>query len=444
MIDRNNIPYNNQFPKFKFPDFEVEKLNNGTKVYFINTKKEGLSGFQILIKRGGYYDNTAGLTNITAQMLTRGTSKYSSEDIASMTEFTGAVLKTKSGYDETLISGVFLNQFLEKIIYILTDCFFDSQVPEEELNKVKNKQIATIMQQNTDINFLSRLAFNKYIFGNKGYGIRLSGNESTIKNITRNYVLDNYKQKILPAGFSIFLIGNFEKQNILTRLHEQYGQHSSISHSNNKKISLNKTGIALIDKPDSNQASIIMGRAIIDRKHPDLPYVQLVNTIFGGFFLSRINKILREEKGYTYGVHSHLDLKKHSSLHIISTNVNIDKAAESIEIIKNEFENLKTNPITEEEMKRASQYYIGSFLRGIETPLQITSLVRNLDSNELDSNYYDNFYEKITNVNLNELHDAVEKHFSDNKFAISIAGDLNITQKQMEKSEQVQILEIEN
>ena len=95
-------------------------------------------------------------------------------------------------------------------------------------------------------------------------------------------------------------------------------------------------------------------------------------------------------------------------------------------------------------MYRARQYYIGSFLRGIETPLQVTSLVRNLDSNELDKHFYDDLYQKIAAVNLQKLRETVEKHFIDDKFVISIAGDLKSIKTQIGGTEQVQIIHIDD
>ena len=444
MIDRQHIPFSNTLPDFKFPEFELIDLDNGLKVFFIQNSSQPLAAFNILTKKGAFADNIEGTTNITAQMLTRGTSEHTSSEIASMTEDIGTALKATPNYDSNLLSSVSLGKFLDTAIDITTECFFDSRFPEDELEKVIQKQKATIMQQNSNISYLAKYALQKTIFLNTGYAKCISGTLKSVEHISRDNVWNNYIKNIKSANPSIFLIGNYDKDFMMKKIEKLYGKLTFESDKQADSIPINLGTISLIDKPSSNQSSIILARKMIDIKHPDFPYVQLVNTIFGGFFMSRLNKILREEKGYTYGVHSSFDIKKLSVLHVISSNVNIDKTAESIEIIQDEYKKLRLNPITEEELKRARQYYYGAFLRNVETPLQVASMIRNMDLYDLDFKYYNNLWQKISNVKLDKLHTIVEKHFNLNNFVIAVAGDFKIIQSQMEKFGSINIISIEN
>ncbi len=431
-------------PNFKFPEFEQIDLDNGLKVYFIHDTSQPLAAFNIFTKKGAFADNIEGTTNITAQMLRHGTSNHTYSEISSMTENIGTALETTPGYDANLLSSVSLRKFLDTAIDITTECFFDSRFPEVELEKVIQKQKATIMQQNSNISYLAKYALQKTIFVNTGYANCISGNIKSVEKISRDIVWNNYIENIKSANPSIFLIGNYDKDFMMKKIEKLYGKLAFESDKQSASIPINSGAISLIDKPSSNQSSIILARKIIDIKHPDFPYVQLVNTIFGGFFMSRLNKILREDKGYTYGVHSSFDIRKLSVLHVISTNVNIDKTAESIKIIKDEYKKLRLNPITEEELKRARQYYYGAFLRNVETPLQVASMLRNIDLYDLDINYYNNSLQKISNVKLDKLHSIVEKHFNLNNFVIAVAGDLKLIQSQMTKFGSINIVSIEN
>lgn len=444
MIDRQHIPFSTTLPDFKFPEFEQINLENGLKVYFIQDTSQPLAAFNIFTKKGAFADTIEGTTNITAQMLTRGTSKHTYSEIASMTENIGTVLKATPGYDANLLSSVSLGKFLDTAIDIATECFLDSQIPKDELEKVIQKQKANIMQQNSNISYLAKYALQKTIFVNTGYAKCISGNMKSVENISRDIVWNNYIKNIKSANPSIFLTGNYDKDFMMKKIEKLYGKLAFESDKQDDSIPINPGAISLVDKPSSNQSSIILARKMIDIKHPDFPYVQLVNTIFGGFFMSRLNKILREDKGYTYGVHSSFDIKKLSVLHVISSNVNIDKTAESIEIIRDEYKKLRLNPITEEELKRARQYYYGAFLRNVETPLQVASMLRNMDLYDLDFNYYNNLLQKISNVKLDKLHTIVEKHFNSNNFVIAVAGDLKIIQSQMKKFGSINIISIEN
>ncbi|GEM_PF-4566751 len=444
MISQSKIPFNNNFPTFRFPDFEVINLDNGIKVYLVENTKQALAGFRISIKRGSFFDESEGLTYMTAQMLTRGTDKHNAAEIASLTENSGAVIKTTSDYDDMLISGISLNEFFDDIIALTAECYFDSQMPEKEFEKIRKKHISAIMQQNSDIAFLAKYAMERTMFAGDGYGKLISGTIKSMKKINRNMVFDNYRNNFSKSPISIFLTGNFDKVQTLKFINELFSELDLESETaNEEQTNMQDAGIAIIDKPSSNQAAIRMARKIVGRENPDFPYIQLVNTILGGFFMSRLNHILREVKGYTYGVHSMMDSRKRAGLNVIATSVNITQAGESVQIIKDEYKALMEKTITEEEMRRAVSYFTGSFLRSIETPMQITAMLRTLDSFNLDYDFYDNYYRKISDVTLKDLHRTVSKYFSDDNFVISLAGDLDTIKPQMEQFGNINILEIE-
>jgi predicted Zn-dependent peptidase len=444
MIDRTNIPFNKNFPSFRFPDFEIFQLKNGIKVFLIPDMKQALAGFRILVKRGAFFDNTEGLTYLSSQMLTRGTKDYTAEEFASTTERLGAVIKATPGFDEMVISGISLGDYFDKIIDLVSGCFFDSVFPEPEFEKIKKQHVSKIMQYNADISFLAKYALQKIVFDGNGYGKPLSGTIKSMKLIKRDMVYENYTDKLQTSPISLFITGNFDKEKTLKTIENTFGKiELKAKDENNKQIKINDDQIAVIEKAASNQSALRLARKTVSRSNPDFPYIQLVNTIFGGFFMSRLNHILREEKGYTYGVHSLIDSRKRTDLHVITTSVNIEKTAESVRIIKDEFDKLRHKTISKEEMERAASYFTGSFLRTIETPAQVTAMLLSLDSLNLGYDYYDKYYEKISNVTLDDLYHTVEKYFSENEFAVSAAGDLNSIMPQMEEFGNLEIIEIE-
>ncbi len=444
MIDRTKVPFNDKFPDFKFPEFRSVNLPNDIKLHLIEYKNQPLAAFHILIRDGAYSDNIEGLSYLTTQMLTRGTSELSANDIASVSENLGINIKVDTGYDKISLSAISLSENFEKCIELLSDCFLDSQFPANEFEKIKQKHIANIMQQNADISYLSKYALIKTAFKGNGYGKTISGTLKSLKNITRDLAYAHYAKLINNRTIELFLTGNFNADKIISMLTAKFKTFENPkTETEYKQVKIRHEGTAIINKPESNQSSIRIAQPTTDIKNPDYPYIQLINTIFGGFFMSRLNKILREEKGYTYGVYSQLDNRIRANLFVITTNVNIDKTFESVEIIKNEFDDLRKKPINEEEMTRAKRHYTGGFLRSIETPLQVSALVRAMSLQNLEKDFYDKLFKKISETKLKDLHYAVEKYFSDDKFVIAIAGNLEIIAAQTEEMNKIQIVEIE-
>jgi predicted Zn-dependent peptidase len=245
------------------------------------------------------------------------------------------------------------------------------------------------------------------------------------------------------SNLSIILSGSFDENSIIAVLSEKFNSLSGKTISLvPSEISVITSRLTAINKDESNQAAIRLGRKMIDRNNPDFPYVQIANMIFGGFFLSRLNKILREEKGYTYGIHSLIDSRRQSTIQMIASSIKIDTLAESIGIISEVNSGLISNPISPDELKRAVRYILGSFLRSTETPQQISSLIQTLDMFGFDRKFYSDYYDKISSATLEDVHRVVHSHFTADDFVITAAGDLNIIRPQLEEFGNVEIIEL--
>lgn len=444
MIDRTKPPAVNDFVKFKMPDYEEVILDNGLSLFLIEDKTQALAAFQIIVNNGAYFEKTAGTNALTAMMLTRGTEKMKSQDISLAVESHGATLKMSPGFDEMTVSAGSLSEHFVKILDISSDCFFNSTFDKSEFDKSYIKNKSSILQENADISFLSQYLLAKAYYNKTGYSKPISGTLKSIKNINRDMVYENYLTNIQNNPSCLIFAGNFDRNSIIDYINDSFLKiNISSEKDENRKISFRPDFIAAINKAESNQAVLRLARPVISREHPDYPYIQLINTIFGGFFMSRLNHILREDKGYTYGIHSVIDNRKKLSTNVIVSSVNIDKAADSIEIIKDSVRKLREEPITEDELTRAVGYSSGAFLRSTETVNQKAVLIKNLYASELNRDYYETIYNKMTNAQLSDIHRVVEEHFCDDQFVITAAGDLSKIRPQLEKFGNVEIFEIE-
>jgi predicted Zn-dependent peptidase len=184
--------------------------------------------------------------------------------------------------------------------------------------------------------------------------------------------------------------------------------------------------IIIKHKKDSGQTNLRIGKLTINPHHSDFPGLQFANTVFGGFFLSRLNKLLREELGYTYGVSSYINSKKLASVHIVSTSINKESTGDTIKRIIEQMDIIRSRKISDEEYILVRQYLLGSFLRSTETSRQVAGLIKNLITGNLPKDYYTDFYNRIKNITIDEIFNCQNKYFSSSKLTIAAVGDKNL------------------
>ena len=195
--------------------------------------------------------------------------------------------------------------------------------------------------------------------------------------------------------------------------------------------------IITIDKPDLSQATLKLGMPSIKRQSPDFPYAHLVNVIYGGYFLSRLNSLLRETLGYTYGIYSFIQSRKHASTLIIGANVNKGHTADSINKIIEEMEKISNTEVKPDELDMARQYILGSFVRSIETPRQISTLLYTLEINKLSDDYYNRFFSMIASATPESLTTARKKYFRPEGLVVSAIGNAETLKPQFEQFDDV-------
>ncbi len=140
--------------------------------------------------------------------------------------------------------------------------------------------------------------------------------------------------------------------------------------------------------PDGVQGAIRIARNFPNRHHPDFQKMQVLNNIFGGFFGSRLMANIREDKGYTYGIHSYLiNLIQESAL-MISTEAGKDVTEDTIREVYLEMKSLCDEPVQEEELKTSKNFMIGTLLGDLDGPFQVAGRWKSLILNDLTEEYF--------------------------------------------------------
>jgi predicted Zn-dependent peptidase len=181
--------------------------------------------------------------------------------------------------------------------------------------------------------------------------------------------------------------------------------------------------VVVVDRPGSVQSAMRVGAVCIERRNPDYVPLVTVNTLFGGYFNSRINNNLRERNGYTYGARSGVDSLKNPGAFSIAVSVGTDVTAPAVGEIFRELHSITSAPVTDEELTMVKNYIVGSQALQLETPGQVASFVRAIALYNLPADYYQKFPEAVRMLDQNELLDVARRYMHPSRMTVVVAGD---------------------
>jgi predicted Zn-dependent peptidase len=180
-------------------------------------------------------------------------------------------------------------------------------------------------------------------------------------------------------------------------------------------------------KDDALQSALRIGKATINKKHHDFLPFMVVNTIFGGYFGSRLMTNIREDKGYTYGIGSGLASLNHAGMFFIASEVGNEVTGKAIEQIFIEIEKLRNEPVKEEELSLVKNYLLGTFLRSADGPFALADLFKATLDYGLDMSYYDTFLHTVKNITIKDIQDIAVKYLQPDSMIRLVVGKPEIS-----------------
>jgi zinc protease len=399
------------------------KLANGCNIFSFNSGDQELVRIEWIFQNLRF-DSAKPLLNVAVNsMLTEGTSKLSASQIADQIDFYGAFLQVDYGYDHSQAVLYTLNRHLPKTLPVMKALLSDSVFPEQELATfIRNQQqkLQVSLQKN---DVLARRKFNKALYGDTCYG--LGADFDDYKTLHREDMLEHFKQMYQPSNCTIILAGKVDND-MLKLVSQSFGEewdnYSKAADISQPEVNPASEQFYFIEKPEALQSAIRMGLPMINRLHPDFPALQVLNTVLGGYFGSRLMANIREDKGYTYGIGSGLSSLEHGGAMFIASEVGADVCRAAVTEIEKEINILKNELVPEEELSLVRNYMMGSLLGSLENVFSHADKFKNIYFQGLGYEYYDRYTEVVKNTTAEEVLQLANKYLDLNKFYKVIAG----------------------
>ena len=449
ILDRSKPPKSGKPKDVNFPSFFESKTDNGITVLVIEDNRLPLVTSRFVFRSGSYLDhfsgkNKYGLGSMTSELLTKGTLSRSATKIAEEVDYIGATLSSGCNYDATYVSSYSLKKYFDNMFEIMSDVILNPSFEEEELNRSREQRLNSLLSMVDDGDYLADRTFNKYVYGNSPYAFPIEGGKDSINELVTEDLKKYYSKVFSPGNLIVAFVGNIKPDEAMNKLNSYF---SKWENGNKEKIDLipatlqTSPKVYLTEKEGAVQSSLKIGHLGIERKNPDFIKVNVMNTMLGGYFTSRINKNLREVNGFTYGARSQFGCYKHSGDFSITTEVKTEITSDTNKEILKELNDIRDNYVGKDELVNVKNYISGNFPMQLETPNEIASKVINLKLHNLEDDYYNSYIRKVNEITKEEIMEVAQKYLHPDKLTYSIAGNSNALKDEMQKFGEVEITE---
>ncbi len=422
-LNRSESPPVRDINPGPIPEASFIKLSNNIWVYLIESGDEELVRIEFTFKAGQIKEDRPLLSTTTNMMLTEGTENFSAEQISSEFDFLGAFPNHTANRDTAGFIIYSLNRNVEKVLKLCREVLFRPVFPEKELDIMMKKRLRLFQINRERVLNLASDKFFESIFGESHpYGWQI--NENHFSEISPSMLSGFHKKYYSPENMAIIVSGKIPGE--LPRLLDQnFGDISHrgliedttmkvIAGSSARKVRINKNGTV--------QSALRIGKATINKRHPDYPGLKILNTILGGYFGSRLMKNLREEKGYTYGIHSSLSSLSLSGFIMIAAEVDKKSTEKAVNEIMKEIIRLHSEPVSRAELGVVRNYMTGEILRMFDGPFALAESFKAAWDFGLDNNYYYRLIEKIKTIEPDEITALARTYYKIGEFYEIIAG----------------------
>ena len=428
-VDDSKLPKPGPIPKFALPKIEKTKLSNGLEVWLVKHGELPIVTMNMVFKTGTTADpqGLSGLGDITSSLLDDGTRTRSAVDIANELQSIGAQLSTGAGDDNSGVRILTLTKNFDKALDIYADVIQNAEFPETEVETYRKRVLTQLLQRRDNANAISNIVYNRVLYGEAHpYGVSL--NEKSAKAIKRDDLKKYYSTYYRPNNAVLLVVGDTDLKTLTPKLEARFKDWKAgdISPTTLPDApTRDKAMIYLIDKPGAAQSVISIGQIGVARDNPDYFPLQVMNTLLGGAFTSRINMNLREDKGYTYGARSGFSYRRGAGPFTASAGVHTAYTKEAVIEFLKELRGVRGEiPVTPAELEYNKQSLIRSFPRSFETVDQIAAQLSNVVTYNLPDTYFNDYISRVNAVTLEDVNRVANKYLTPDKMAIVVVGDI--------------------
>jgi predicted Zn-dependent peptidase len=411
MLDRRVSPTAYPVEKVLFPHPQVYTLANGIEVWVVSAGEQEVFKFELTTKAGSIHSALAGVAGMTASLMKRGTSSHSAQELHKAFDFFGAFWDVQASIENGTFTVYGLNKHFESLIPLVAEMLQGAVFPSDEVEKEIEieRQKTKLSWEKTS--YAASQKFRAQIYPNSAYG-RFTIAED-FDHMNQQVLVEHYEATWKSQKPVIFISGKISPHQ-LSFLDKTLG--NMVFDGTPVAVPALTTASAPAkireQKEGSVQSSIRYGLPAMSRNHPDYFHFSVMNTVLGGYFGSRLQKNIREEKGFTYGISSNLAPNPQGGYWVVGTDVNGENVEATLAEIKKEIQLLQNDLVPAEELETVKSYLMGSFTGELTQAFDIAEKVRVIQLNGLPADFYEQFQDQILQIQAQDIRDMASTYLN--------------------------------
>lgn len=423
MLNRTIAPASYPIELIKFPTVTKTSLVNGIEIQSLSLGEQAVFKLEIIVQAGASAADKAGIASLTSSLMKRGTKQRDATAIHQIFDYYGAFWDIQTNLDYATFVLYGLSKHIKSLLPYVLEIIQEASFPTEEFEK----EIAIEVQKNKlnwqKTAFSASQLLRSQLFNEDPYG-RISTQES-LEAIQLGDLVNFHRQYWLGGTPKIFLSGSFSYNQIeaVQKTFENLQTFPvNIKGPNLREDLTKKTNKLREYRENALQSSIRLGMRSITRNHTDYFKFSVLNTILGGFFGSRLQKNIREEKGFTYGISSSIVPMLRAGYWVVGTDVNNDNVDETCEEIRKEMRKLQQEKVSPDELNLVKNYLMGSFTGELTQAFDIAEKIKVIQIENLPFDYYDQFQAQIQACTPEDLLELATKYLDPTNLQVIIVG----------------------
>lgn len=422
MLDRKEQPAYILPDSLDIPEAGTHVLENGIRLWSIDTGTQPLVRLSLVFKAGTRYQKHSFAASSMLNLMSEGTQRFSAAQIAELFDFYGIYYDTSIDRDFSVVTISCLTRFLPKTLEILGEILLRPRFDPQEIGIYTSKRKQQLIIERQKPAYQARELFAQALFGAEHPYGKVSPasaydelNQETVRNFYRNH----YHAENLFAVASGQL-GQEQCRMIVDFLGKLPAGPSRID---GVLPPPRPMGSVREHREGALQSSVRIGRLLFPRTHPDFNGMQILSTILGGYFGSRLVKNLREDKGYTYGIYSAMIHMEHCGYLAVATDVQAQATDHAVAEIFREIERMRAEPVPASELDMVRNILVGEMMRILDGPFGIADVTIDQVQAGMGMEALEEFFRQVKSISARRLQELAVRYLDPKDFVTVIVGE---------------------
>jgi zinc protease len=418
-----------------FPAYQIRTLPNGLQVVAVSHHEQPAVSLRLLVRAGGAQDPSGkpGVAYLAASLLDQGTTTQNAERIASTIDSIGGAIGAGAGSDITFINAAVMKDSLGLALDLLSDLARHPAFAPEEIDRQRQQILSGLKVSYDDPDYLAGVVFDRLVYGFHPYGKPDSGTPESITAVTRQDLLAFHKRWFGANNAILAIVGDVTSEEAFSGAERAFGSWERVELPEVKpeEPPPPTRRVVVVDRPSAAQTEIRVGNVSLPRRHPDYLALDIATKILGGEGGNRLHRVLRSERGLTYGASADLNALKDTGNIVAETDTRSEKTAEALRLIVEEIVRLQRQRVQQRELSDAQEYLTGSFPLTVETPSAIALQVLNAVFYGLDLNELQTYRERVNAITVDDIQRVAQLYLHPDKLSIVLVGDASVFAKDL-------------